>query len=157
LAFVRWRSNGAELLATVYDHGRSRQVRLACLGGAYRVYEGVRDRVTARFPTIPVDWEAIDRALILGPPAERAARAASGEPNERLDWLDLERALRRWAAAAEAGEPRDAATLRAAAEVLSTWRTGFPRLTSPPPGPGHDAQPRSLDPTSVTPDVMGAS
>ena len=129
MAFVRWRSNGAELLATVYDHGRSRQVRLACLGGAYHVYDQTRAQVAQRFPDIVVDWEAVERALVLGPPAERAA---SGEPDHRLKWVELKHALRRWGAAAEAGEPRDAAILHAAADVLNLWRGCTPQLTTPP-------------------------
>ena len=129
MAFVRWRSNGAELLATVYDHGRSRQVRLACLGGAYHVYDQTRAQVAQRFPGIVVDWEAVERALVLGPPAERAA---SGEPDHRLQWVELEHALRHWGAAAEAGEPHDAAILHAAANVLNLWRGGTPQLPTPP-------------------------
>ncbi len=35
LAFVRWRGNSAQLLATGYDQGRSRQILLANLHGAY--------------------------------------------------------------------------------------------------------------------------
>ena len=83
MAFVRWRGNSAELLTTVYDQGRSRQVRLACLGGAYVVAPEIRDRVADHFPGIRVDWEAVDRALAEGPPHEKAQTAA-GMPNDRL-------------------------------------------------------------------------
>ena len=39
MAFVRWRGNS---VTTLYDQGRSRQVRLACLGGAYYVWPEVQ-------------------------------------------------------------------------------------------------------------------
>lgn len=83
MAFVRWRGNSAELLTTLYDQGRSRQVRLACLGGAYSVDPLVRATVAERFPAIRVDWEAVDRALAEGPPHEKTQTAA-GVPNDRL-------------------------------------------------------------------------
>jgi hypothetical protein len=131
MAFVRWRHGAAELLATVYDHGHSRQVRLACLGGAYHVYDETRAQVAHRFPDISVDWQAVERSLVIGPPAERAARAASGEPDHRLQWLDLEQALRR--CAADAGDTCDAAALHGAADVLNRWRAAGPNPATPPP------------------------
>lgn len=36
MAFVRWRGNGAQLLATATDQGRPRHLLLANLHGAYR-------------------------------------------------------------------------------------------------------------------------
>lgn len=138
MAFVRWRGNSAELLTTVYDQGRSRQVRLACLGGAYCVAPEVRAQVASRFPNIRVDWEAVDLALVLGPPAEQAARAASGEPNERLDWLELERGLRYWAAMIEPLYRLDAERLRQAAAVFREWRDAKPYFPRPEPAPGWD-------------------
>ena len=92
MAFVRWRGRTAELLATVYAQGRSRQVRLACLGG-HAVDPDTRADVQARFPGIRVDWEAIDLAIASGSPAERGERAAHGWPDDRLEWLHLQRRL----------------------------------------------------------------
>ena len=145
MAFVRWRGNSAELLTTVYDQGRSRQVRLACLGGAYCVAPEHRAQVASRFPHIHVDWAAVDRSLVLGPPAEQAARAASGEPYERLDWLELERGLRYWAAMTEPLRRWEAVRLREAADLLRTWREGKPYFPRPEPAPGWD---QGLEPPS---------
>lgn len=129
MAFVRWRGNSAELLTTVYEQGRSRQVRLACLGGAYFVYPEVRAAVAERFPGITVDWDMVDQALVEGPPRERAQ--AVQVPNDRLEWLQLERRLRYWAAQTEPIRPGEAQRLRAAAAVLSEWRQAKPYFPSP--------------------------
>ena len=59
MAFLRWRGTRAQLLATVYEDGRSRQVVLANLGGAYTVHRTIRARVDAAFPHLHVDWAAI--------------------------------------------------------------------------------------------------
>jgi hypothetical protein len=148
VAFVRWRGNSAELLTTVYDQGRSRQVRLAGLGGAYHVAPEVRSQVASRFPNIRVDWEAVDMALVLGPPAEQAARVASGEPNDRQDWLELERRLRYWAAMTEPLRRWEAERLRQAAAVLREWREAKPYFPRPEPAPGWDL---GLDPPAQQP------
>lgn len=137
MAFVRWRGNSAELLTTVYDRGRSRQLRLACLGGAYRVYPEVRAAVALGFPHVRVDWEAVDRALAEGPPTERA-RTAAGEPNDRLRWLDMERGLRYWAAMIAPRRRWQADRLLAAAAVLDEWRGGRPDFPFQEPPPGWD-------------------
>ena len=70
--------------------------------------------------------------------AEQAARAASGEPNERLDWLELERGLRYWAAMTEPLRRREVERLRGAADVLRAWREGKPYFPRPEPVPGWD-------------------
>jgi hypothetical protein len=139
LAFIRWRGNSAALLTTVYDQGRSRQVRLANLGGAYVVHAEVRAEVAERFPDIPVDWEAVERELTEGPPSEQAATAA-GVPNERLAWLDLERGLRYWAGMIEHRHREHAGALRAAAAVLAQWREGKPDFPYAQPMPGWDRE-----------------
>ena len=138
MAFVRWRGNSAELLTTVYDQGRSRQVRLACLGGAYTVDPLVRTAVAERFPGIRVDWAAVDQALAEGPPHERAQTAA-GVPNDRLEWLTLERRLRYWAAMIEPRREADARPLRAAAALLAIWRSSKPYFPLAEPPAGWDA------------------
>jgi len=139
MAFVRWRGNSAELLTTVYDQGRSQQVRLATLGGAYTVEPHVRAAAAERFPGIHIDWDAVDQALAEGPPHERAQTAA-GTPNERLEWLELERRLRYWAAMAEPRRPREAERLRTAAAVLAEWRWGKPAFPLAQPLPGWDLE-----------------
>ena len=137
MAFVRWRGNSADLLTTVYQEGRSRQVRLAGLGGAYTVDPGIREEVGRRFPHIRVDWEAVDRALAVGPPHEQAAIAA-GAPNNRLEWLELERRLRYWAALAEPRSLQEARRLTVAADLLAQWRSCRPYFPFAEPAPGWD-------------------
>jgi hypothetical protein len=139
MAFVRWRGNSAELLTTVYDQGRSRQLRLAALGGAYTVAPEIRAAVAERFPTIVVDWDTVERALAEGPPHERA-QAAAGVPNERLEWLELERRLRYWAGMIEPRFDWQAGRLRAAAAVLAEWRRGKPAFPLAQPLPGWDQE-----------------
>ena len=73
MAFVRWRGNCAQLLATVTDQGRPRHLLLANLHGAYRTTPSVWQQVAQRFPTVVVDWAAIDRALAQGPATAPAA------------------------------------------------------------------------------------
>lgn len=146
MAFIRWRGTSAELLTTVYKEGRSRQVRLACLSGAHTAGPEVRAEVAARFAGIEVDWGAIDVALALGPPAEQAARAHNGWPNDRLEWLHLQRRLHYWAALTDRLQPAEAERLRAAAAVLQQWRTTGPRLLEPEPAPGWDPEPTLPDP-----------
>lgn len=137
MAFIRWRGNSAQLLTTIYEHGRSRQLHLATLGGAYTVAPEVRETVTARFPAIQVDWDAVEKTLTEGPPHERAQTAA-GMPNERLEWLEIERRLRYWAVMAEPLRPEQARCLRAAAGILAEWRLGNPAFPLAQPLPGWD-------------------
>ena len=89
-----------------------------------------------RFPHIRVDWDAVDRALAVGPPHEQAATAA-GLPNDRLAWLELERQLRYWAALAEPHRPQEARRLTAAADLLGQWRYSRPDFPAEP-APGWD-------------------
>lgn len=147
MAFVRWRGNSAELLTTVYEQGRSRQVRLACLGGAYFVRAEVRTDVTQRFPGITVDWDAVDQALVEGPPHERAR--ALQAPNDRLEWLQLERRLRYWAAQTVSLRPQEADRLHAAAAVLRLWRQARPYFPPPVAIPDDDAEVAAHTPTDI--------
>ncbi len=134
MAFIRWRGNSAELLTTVYDRGRSRQMRLATLGGAFYVEPHVRAVVTERFPHVHIDWDAVELALTEGPPHERAQTAA-GTPNDRLEWLEMERRLRYWAGMIEPRCSWQADRLRAAGAVLREWREAKPDFpfAEPPP------------------------
>lgn len=114
MAFVRWRGRCAQLLATRYEKGRSRQVCLTNLQNRYSVPEWMKDEVRTRFPQIDVDWAAVDRALAEGPP---------GSPpptREQQDYVEVEQALRQWAT--EVPYPSEADTLRAAAQVLVNLR-----------------------------------
>jgi|GEM_PF-2558967 len=117
MAFIRWRGNSAELLATIYDHGRSRQVRLACLGGAFSVEPG--------------------------------ERAAAGVPNDRIEWLDVERRLEYWAILTEPLRPGEAQRLRAAAAVLHAWREAKPDFAFAEPPAGWD-EPLAPEARSMT-------
>ncbi|MGC8474411.1 MAG: hypothetical protein ACP5PW_08425 [Candidatus Dormibacteria bacterium] len=126
MAWVRWRGGCAQLLATVWDHGRSRQVLLVNLQGAYAASTRLRAAVTAQFPTIPVDWAAVDRALAAGPPGTPALTPPQNT------WATVAHDLRTWALATEV--PSERGALDAAAAVLTTWLAAgveFPPL--PPP------------------------
>ena len=68
MAFVRWRGNCAQLLATITVEGRPRHQLLANLHGAYRTSPRLWAQVATEFPTMVVDWAAVDRALAVGPP-----------------------------------------------------------------------------------------
>ncbi len=120
-------------------------MRLAGLGGRYSVEPEIRAEVGRRFPHIRVDWEAVDRALTVGPPHEQAATAV-GVPNDRLDWLELERRLSYWAALAEPLRPQKARRLTEAAEILLQWRYSRPDFPLEP-APGWD---QGLPPQSTS-------
>lgn len=138
MAFVRWRGNSAELLTTVYEQGRSRQVRLAGLGCRSYVWPDVPAKVAERFPQVVVDWAAVERTLAAGPLARQTDAAAAGAPNDQLEWLEIERRLRYWAALVEPLRPWEAERLRAASELLREWREGFPAFPWPEPPAGWD-------------------
>lgn len=125
MAFVRWRGRCAQLLATVYDGGRSKQITLACLPGFY-VPESTKRYVAEEFPGVKVDWEAVNRSLAEGPPGLLKQKV----PARQLDMALVEQYLREWAAEAE--EAVDASRLYAAAEVLTRWRTVFYRKNELP-------------------------
>ena len=74
MAFVRWRGGCAPRLATVWDDGRPRQLLLTHLPG-YAAPVARREAIAARFPTLTVDWAAVDRALAPGPPGPPGAHA----------------------------------------------------------------------------------
>jgi hypothetical protein len=145
MAFVRWRGRSAELLATVYERGTSRQVRLAILG-ARGVAPETRADVAARFPGIRVDWDAVELALARGSPRERTEAAARDLPNDPLEWLHLQRRLHYWAALTEKAQHDDARRLRAAATVLASWRLAPPAVPQAEPDPGWDPEPEAPDP-----------
>ena len=65
MAFVRWRGGCSQLIATVYEDGRSRQITLANLPDFY-VSENTKHHVAQKFPKISVDWSTVDRELARG-------------------------------------------------------------------------------------------
>lgn len=122
MAFVRWRGQYAQLVATVYEAGLSRKITLAGLSEFY-ASELTKRRVAERFPHIKVDWEAVDRSLAQGPPP---GILKQNTPPEHLDYAAVEHYLRKWADDAEvANLTGDATDLRIAAGVLTRWRAEF--------------------------------
>ena len=116
MAWIRWRGQSAQLMATVWDGGKTRQRYLASLGGVYTVPEWVQQEITDRFPTIPIDWTAIQATLVTGPPGTAAPSA------QMLDWAEVEARLRDWAQTGPEDYPGERQALRAAAQILEAWR-----------------------------------
>lgn len=115
MAFVRWRGNCAQLLATVTVDGRPRQRLLANLHGAYRTTPQLRQRITDYFPDITVDWAAVDRSLAQGPPIATPPSA------QQLQWAETAHQLSVWAMTSDDREGRRILTM--AAEVLTRWQS----------------------------------
>ena len=122
MAFVRWRGNCAELLTTVYEDGRSRQLLLAnlpqnCAGDL------VHDQVAKEYPAIRVDWLAVERALARGPKTKPT-------PEPPLALLQAENLLRTIAQELKDDLfPYQARNLHSAADTLSELRND-PRLAA---------------------------
>ena len=116
-AFVRWRGTCAQLLATVYENGRSRQILLTNLPNAY-VLQAQRKAVSTRFPDIHVDWAAVDEAIARGWPGPRPV------PRAIITCAAAEHLLRSLAEALcpDGRMDRDATRLLDAAHVLTTVR-----------------------------------
>lgn len=117
MAFVRWRGNSATLLTTVYEQGKSRQVLLAALGSGYSVPMGVQESVTHRYPTLSVDWKAVNRAMAIGPTRDTPLT------EKQRTYLEVEQQLREWATRQETPFRDESQQLLAAAGVLNAWRT----------------------------------
>ena len=121
MAFVRWRGGCSQLIATVYEDGRSRQITLTNLPDFY-VSESTKHHVAQKFPKINVDWVAVDRELAKGP----SGSLKESTPQKHLDYADVEHYLRQWANEAEtAKRGKDVTSLRIAANVLTRWRAEF--------------------------------
>ena len=112
MAFVRWRGTCAELLASVWDQGRSHQILLANLSAPYASL-GVRQQVAREYPDIHVDWLAVERALARGPKSVTL-------PEPAMTILKAESLLRDLAQqlAPNHGITREALLLLDAADVL---------------------------------------
>lgn len=121
MAFVRWRGGCSQLIATVYEDGRSRQITLANLPDFY-VSESTKHHVAQKFPKISVDWAAVDRELARGP----SGSLKESTYHKHLDYAAVEHYLRQWANEAETTKRgNDVTSLRIAANVLTRWRAEF--------------------------------
>ena len=120
MAFIRWRGRCAQLLATAYVDGRSKQITLTNLPGFY-ITETTKHFVAEKFPNIKVDWVTVTRSLAEGPPNSLQKKT----PTEHLDMAVVEQYLRKWAA--EAKVVNHANRLYDAAGVLTEWRASFYR------------------------------
>ncbi|PSR32267.1 MAG: hypothetical protein C7B46_14955 [Sulfobacillus benefaciens] len=121
MAWVRWRGKSAQLVATVWEHGRSRQHVLANFHGAYSLSWSLRESVERNFPALSIDWMAVADALAQGPPEALPLSMAA------WDWARVEYHLQVWAHQPW-GDTHERASLRAAAAVLSSWRSRQPPL-----------------------------
>ncbi len=122
MAFVRWRGNCAELLTTVYENGKSRQILLANLPQDY-ASDWVREQVAREHPDIRVDWLSVERVLARGPKTKPT-------PELPLTLLQAENLLRILAQELNGDglEPWEANRLNRAADILSSLHSN-PRLT----------------------------
>ncbi len=121
MAFVRWRGYCCELIATVYENGRSKKITLANLREFY-VPEWVKQEVAEKFPRIKVDWLAVDQAIAQGPPDILTKSA----PPEHLDMAAIEHYLRKWADdISKINRTKEADYLRTAANILTGMRAEF--------------------------------
>ena len=116
VAFVRWRKNCAELLATRYEGGKSRQVLLLNLEHPY-VTEYQRRQVRQRFPDVRVDWDRVVEALARGPQTDRPPSPI------RITWARVDQVLRDLKdLALSQGRTVDAKVLTDAADTITWWR-----------------------------------
>lgn len=115
MAWVRWRGQSAQLLATVWEQGTSRQRVLANFQGAYSVSWSLREAVTRNFPDVPIDWSAVADALGQGPPQDPPLTTT------QWDWARVEQQLQEWGHQSW-GDPQERDRLLAAAVVLASWR-----------------------------------
>ena len=123
MAFVRWRGNCAELLTTVYENGKSRQILLANLWTDH-ASDQIREQVARQHPEIHVDWLAVERTLARGPKAKPT-------PEPPLTILQAENLLRTIAQELRADGlmPWASNRLNSAADALTSMRSD-PRLAA---------------------------
>jgi len=125
MAFVRWRGSCAQLLATVYEQGKTRKLVLANLHGGYFVPESTRQYVTERFPDVSVDWNQVEEALAVGP------KRTSPPTVQEWDYLRVEQALRAWARDPHMHQS-DVQILQMAAQVMTNCRARLERSAIDP-------------------------
>jgi len=105
MAFVRWRGNTAQVLASVWKDGKSTQVRVCSLPpGERTVTPGLMAVVARELPDVTIDWTSIQEALDAGPKGR--------------EYQEVARQLLAWSADAH---PQHSKALRDAANVLWTW------------------------------------
>jgi len=117
MGFIRWRGRCAQLLATIYVDGRSKQVTLAKLSDFY-VPDTTKRDVEEKHPDIKVDWTKLARSLARGPSDAMKVRTSDAH----LDMAEVENCLRMWASEADKA---DSNSLYIAAGVLTRWRAKF--------------------------------
>lgn len=115
MAFVRWRGQCAQLLTTIYDQGRSRQLLLANFQTGSYAPQWIQEDVAQRFPHISVDWAQVNRALAMGPPGSPPLSA------QQWECIAVEQALRQFALD-PALFPHEVNDLKIAAQTLTNWR-----------------------------------
>ncbi len=118
MAFLRWRGRCAQLLATVYKDGRSKQITLAAFP-EFHISDPVRDMVQQKHPSIHVDWDKIRRDFAKGPPDHLVEPA----PDEHQEMAIAEIQLRKWSR--DAANGKDADILWKAALVLVDIRARY--------------------------------
>lgn len=125
MAFVRWRGNCAELLTTVYENGRNRQILLANLSAPYASV-GLRQQVAREHPGVYVDWPKVERALARGPKSVPI-------PEPAMTIVQAECLLRDLAQQLTPNDrmTREAAILMDAADILFGLRSDH-RFVTPP-------------------------
>ena len=116
MAWIRWRGHTAQLMATIGDHGKQRQQYLGSLGAEYTVPEPVKARITARFPTLTIDWDAVNRTVAAGPPGTPPPSPAA------WDWARVEWLLEDWSQTGPSAYPYESQALHHAALILRQWR-----------------------------------
>ncbi len=116
MAWIRWRGDTAQLMATVWEDGHSHQQYLGSLGAEYTVPSHRRDHITARFPTVLIDWDAINQAVATGP------RGTPPLNPTALTWATVEWQLEAWSETGPALDRMERQALHLAALVLRNWR-----------------------------------
>ncbi|PSR19970.1 MAG: hypothetical protein C7B45_17295 [Sulfobacillus acidophilus] len=86
MAFIRWSGHCAQRLMAEYREGRSHQICLANLRGAYAVPVTLRADIRERYPRRIMDGAAIDYSLAAGPPGP-ARSVPNSSPDARRTWV----------------------------------------------------------------------
>lgn len=118
MAFIRWRGRCAQLLATVYQDGRSKQIRLLTMP-EFHITPHMQELVEQAHPAIRIDWDKIHRDFAKGPPMH----LVSPMPEEHQEMAIVENRLRKWSRAMT--EWKDAKILLDAAILLVNHRSRY--------------------------------
>lgn len=91
MAFVRWRGETAQILASVWKEGKSKQVRVCSLPPEQRtITPGLKEIVAKEVPDVVIDWDEIQNQLDAGPAGGDYMRTAVQLAMWAMD-LDLTR------------------------------------------------------------------